>query len=1301
MTSDSEGRGAAHGNGAAEAAVRRSSPWLTVLAFVLSGALGLVLFGTAAAEWREFRLPDDMNIDLAWFNQGFYRAVHDHGWIASTVSEMGSSAIIGVHFSPVFYLAMPFYIFWQSPLLLMLVSAFGVATMGIMVMLLARRLYGGTLMALVWFGFFALYPPVRLSIFTDGFRELYLAMGFLSLALLFYIEERYGLFFLMLIPAILSKEDVSLLIPMWGVVAALQRRGRRLAVSLILLGIASFVLINAVALPIIRHTPIGRVYFVGFQTSVGGTPEGMFHSLLTRPLDLVRLFVSRDAVAFWAAYLSPLLFLPVLGWEYLIIPAYLYAETALQHRPIAVPVRYLAPSFPFIFVAAEVGMLRLLAFVRRTTPLRSRPARRANAVVLSILVCCLAAPMFHLDIGGRVVNAGTPFPSFVGDNWLGNPRRSQDELLGHALDHMPREAAVAASLSLISQISSRPQMYYLGLGGPYIEDAMTHRPDYLAFDLRDLDAPHIRFFASLLCRGTYGVVYEDNIIGYGRLLLTRGADLSANALAYHRYFPEAHETCPDAVQQVTSDDFARATHIHVRRVPSKIGSFDTFPEPVAARPDHRFVQVIHLPDHTFEAGWYRLDLTGAWPWPWIAASSRVTMRVLVGDRAVGQVTAGSDQPLRYVTPPFHIDRPVTLPMRVEADLSAPDDRQEPIFALRPAPAGCALVADAPSLNPPQQVTVDALVYIAEIPSRPGADIELPILSKNDASGYYLRLSGDARGRVWVDFNVAGAWSLGQAAVNRVSLHRWTAIAATYDGREAKIYVDGAQALQDPSRDARHTGAIQSQGPPLVIGCRAAQSAVPVVFPGLIASARVWNRALTPQEIHDVADTEILSGSEAGGLVGSWGFQSVEEGAIVDLSGARNVITNGTALTRVPQEELKPPLSAWQSRELNLLRLAAVTAVPSARVREQFPSDLRHDDLFPETLTLPSDRRYTQMIHLPHHTFQPGRYRIDLTGTGLLPWVPATYQVTARVFVGDQIVGAAAVDGGRPLRYTTPPFTVDRRETRPVRVQVDMRIPEGRPGQAWALRPAREGCAIVADAPSLNPQQQVTVEALTYLDEIPKRPGTEVELPILSKNNAPGYYLRLSSDDRGRVWAEFNVAGKWVLARADAGAAALRRWMALAATYDGQDAKIYINGYQAPQAPGRSPRFAGSIRGQGAPLAIGCRDPKQAYEVVFPGLIAGARVWNRALSLQEIRDGERTWVLPSTAVAGLVGSWGLQSGEEKSDAGTVPDLSPAGNPIVNGAQLTRAPMPPVERPFAGWYSRDVTVLERVVVRSVVP
>lgn len=894
------------------------SPRLVGAAVLVNIMLAMTLFAMTATAWREFRLPHFVGgYDWALNNQYFYLAVHGGGWLHSTLQDtIYHGDLLATHFSPIFYVFLPLYAVWPSPLMLLALASLGVATCGVALFFIARRLFQNDVVALIWCALFALYPPVAWSLPDSQFHEIFVGVGFLSLALLFYIEENYRVFFPMLIAAILSKEDVALLLPAWGLVARLQGRDRRLAASIAFLGVAYFLAVNAIIMPALRGHDPGSMIFSGLPTPLGNSFAGIVHTVYTAPWELLRLIASRQNISYWIGIFSPLLFLPLLGWEYLAIPAYVYVALSIAPT-LQANARHVFPAIPFVFVAAMMGTTRALRFVgsiRSLPVVGSQMLRRG--IGLAVLLCAVSvSTLWH-----------TPYPALLHTIWPDLSRPVEGVRLNtplfDALTRIPPQASLAATRSLIVESSSRDRLYWLGpvFSEMSFEQSMERNPDYVAVELRDLNERLLRHqVAPLLCRGTYGVVYVDGM-GYGRMLLRRGAELSANRMVNETFLPAPHQPCPPGVERIPAPYFRDSAMAHARGAPSAVWSNDMLLGPVTAVAANRFAQDIDLPDHIFEPGSYRFDLTGAGPWSTAPASYRLTARLLVGGRLAGEGTTGGDRPLRYTTSPFHVDRRERLPMRVHVEIAEGRERGM-IRVFSPNKAGCAVVEDAPNLNP-QQVTVEALIYLEGMPRTLPTEPEAPILSKGSALGYYLRFIRDDQGKVWADFNVAGRWALGRAGAGMVPFHRWTMVAATYDGREAKIYVNGRQAVQGPSRSPRYAGMIRSGGVPLVIGCRDLDQPDQVEFPGLIRMVRVWNRTLTAREVDEESVTGSIS-TDRRGLVGDWEFQTVNAGVIPDLSGAGNPIVNGGQLVRIPSARRGEPFRAWHARELNLLHRVSV------------------------------------------------------------------------------------------------------------------------------------------------------------------------------------------------------------------------------------------------------------------------------------------------------------------------------------------------------------------------------------------
>ncbi|HLY21472.1 MAG TPA: LamG-like jellyroll fold domain-containing protein [bacterium] len=368
------------------------------------------------------------------------------------------------------------------------------------------------------------------------------------------------------------------------------------------------------------------------------------------------------------------------------------------------------------------------------------------------------------------------------------------------------------------------------------------------------------------------------------------------------------------------------------------------------------------------------------------------------------------------------------------------------------------------------------------------------------------------------------------------------------------------------------------------------------------------------------------------------------------------------------------------------------------VNAVFPVQLEAGDMVPDPVSKQAVGAYGQTIHLPDQRFTPGPYTISVAGAWPWLWAPPTYQLYIEIQVGRLIVASHTVGGLEPLNFTTPPFRIEQAATLPVQLHVTLRTPRRDTHAGWALRPSPT-CATVSDAPSLN-VQQLTAEAWLYLESMHEPPGMhtmaglESEGPILSKRDNNGYTLRLSGDSNNKIWVDLSVAGRWGAGRA--GFVPFRKWTHLAATYDGHKTAIYINGSPAIQDTGRTPNYEGTIQSEGAPLAIGCRDPRASDQVSFTGLITGVRLWDRVLRPDEIHDEANIQRLPDKS-PGLVGSWTFQA----TTGDQILDLSPAKNNIGNALQLKRVPIEGGTPALPSWTAGELNLIETVAIRRATP
>jgi hypothetical protein len=166
------------------------------------------------------------------------------------------------------------------------------------------------------------------------------------------------------------------------------------------------------------------------------------------------------------------------------------------------------------------------------------------------------------------------------------------------------------------------------------------------------------------------------------------------------------------------------------------------------------------------------------------------------------------------------------------------------------------------------------------------------------------------------------------------------------------------------------------------------------------------------------------------------------------------------------------------------------------------------------------------------------------------------------------------------------------------------VTSGASGNALAFN--KSNYLLVNHASELNPANQITIAAWIK----PSERSTQYVVKKGRQNATDGYELSLSSD--GYVFVRFNQASRGDALRVNSTTkhpVSGTEWLHVAATYDGQTIKLYINGVLQS-----SKNASFQIASNALPLAIGAQDDGFRG---FAGAIDGVAIYNRALSAEEI------------------------------------------------------------------------------------
>lgn len=458
----------------------------------------------------------------------------------------------------------------------------------------------------------------------------------------------------------------------------------------------------------------------------------------------------------------------------------------------------------------------------------------------------------------------------------------------------------------------------------------------------------------------------------------------------------------------------------------------------------------------------------------------------------------------------------------------------------------------PALNISAAITIET--WIKPTKANGVQDIVCKAQSGMD-NGYILRtISGWTTIDFWAYMNIYG-WRKLSVPFGASKLGQWHHIAATYDGKVMRVYIDGAQAGQ-----LNFSGSIITNNNPLTIG---GQPGYTSYFGGSIDETRIWNRALSQCEIAQHMNCE-LTGTEDGLAA----YYQYNQG----LSGSAN-----PAETQL--------LDAGTNAANGTLKNFGLSSTTS-----NWASGIVTPGVACQPFTAPLATAASEQSAVP----VGGTIRLFATGIGTFKWVgPNGFTSTEQNPV---------IDGVGTNASGTYTVTVDNNSCGVTASTVVTVAPSA---SGLNFDGANDN-VVVADKPEFN-SNTFTIESWIY-----PTGGSTVIQNVLSKSSGfgtTGYKFPKTNDRWSTFTFELSVDGQWQILSAPIPSGALNKWNHVAATYDGYYMRIYLNGNLAGTM-----EVNGTYTPNSEDIMIGGQKGRAEF---FGGGLDELRIWSRALSQCEI------------------------------------------------------------------------------------
>ena len=498
-------------------------------------------------------------------------------------------------------------------------------------------------------------------------------------------------------------------------------------------------------------------------------------------------------------------------------------------------------------------------------------------------------------------------------------------------------------------------------------------------------------------------------------------------------------------------------------------------------------------------------------------------------------------------------------------------------------------------NDDLDITTNRITLAAWI--KPGITGTQRIIRKVDvANGYSLFLS--ANHFVSVRFNGSNTYRVDSNTFydDLDHLNEWIHIAATYDGTTINLYIDGTS--ENPKTTSFTIGTANNDN----VGIGASSTGADK-FQGALDDVQIYDYVLTGSEIEALAECPVVPEADLS-ITKDDGQTSITPGATVEYeivasNNGPEAVTGATVTDTFPSE-----LTGVVSWTCLAAGGASCTSSGSGNINQTV--DLPNGGSVTYTVSATFDSGATNALENTATVSVPSGVLDPDTGNNSATDIDVLTSWATRCGSDTNLRGCWQMDENAGTNIYDS-STIGNSGV----LSGDAGWVTSRTGMGHALNLDGTGdYALVPDDASLDITSNITLAAWVK----PGKLGTQYLVKKATMNGIGGYELSLS--DPGKAFVRFNQIPSGNTYRLDSLTSYPTTgniWMHLAATYDGSYIRIYVNGVQ----DNISILISGlSIATNSLDLGIGA---DSIGGTPFQGQMDDVRVYNRALSLEDIQD----------------------------------------------------------------------------------
>lgn len=402
------------------------------------------------------------NFDFGiWCNM--FHNMCEGGLPVTTCERDGLLSHFAVHFSPIYYLMLPFYALFPSPVTLQVLQAL-ILYSGVIPLCILAKNKGISDRDIAFLGVvYAFYPAIATGTFYDLHENCFL-LPLLLWCFCFFEKEKYVPMAVFAVLTLAVKEDAFIYILIFAVYIFFLKKKKKIAFFLALGAVVYFTAVSAMM------TAFGNGIMVGRYENLIYNPDdgllGVIKTVLFNPgYLLTQLFVSKDGdsskIIYLFQLLTPLAFIPFVTKK---MPRYILAVPMLMN---IITMYVYQPNIRFQYSFGITAFL-FYAVVLNVSDMGEKPRKLMLplAAVASVLLFAMLVCGNYGYYRSRYFNNAEHY-------------KQLDSLLEEVV---PDNASVACTTFLLPHIAERDEIYEV----KYHKEKGIYKTDveYVAFDMR-------------------------------------------------------------------------------------------------------------------------------------------------------------------------------------------------------------------------------------------------------------------------------------------------------------------------------------------------------------------------------------------------------------------------------------------------------------------------------------------------------------------------------------------------------------------------------------------------------------------------------------------------------------------------------------------------------------------------------------------------------------------------------------------------------------------------------------------------